>query len=269
MAGPPFQNTALWALAAAPLGVLAAAGLLGDVPGEWSRACLARLRRGTPRLVDWRRERVRHPAGTRGVTAGAWRSVRRLRGAQPRRCPGSYTARCGLCGPNSAGRASIQDRPTLASRTHWSAGLRHCDRAGPTLRRAHPRRVRSNSPKGRLKKVDFETVTDLEEVRRQSQMQQWPSRRSRLLHALAERLHFLTAWQILATKAFPSSRNPGRPRWSLTSPSDRLTSRRQRHDISHREEMVPKLSNVSEQSQTQDPAIQSRPVVAINNRRIG
>jgi hypothetical protein len=40
MGGPPFQNTVLWALAAAPLGVFAAAGLLGDVPGEWSRAAL-------------------------------------------------------------------------------------------------------------------------------------------------------------------------------------------------------------------------------------
>jgi hypothetical protein len=38
MGGPPFQNTVLWVLAAAPLAVLAAAGLLGDVPGEWSRA---------------------------------------------------------------------------------------------------------------------------------------------------------------------------------------------------------------------------------------
>src|SRR5512132_2631745 len=33
--------------------------------------------------------------------------------------------------------------------------------------------------------------------------------------------------------------------------------------------MVPRLSNFSEQLQTTDPAIQSRPVVAINNRRIG
>jgi hypothetical protein len=39
MGDPPFQNT-VWAMAAAPLGVLAAAGLLGDVPGEWSRAAL-------------------------------------------------------------------------------------------------------------------------------------------------------------------------------------------------------------------------------------
>jgi hypothetical protein len=40
MGGPPFQNTVLWVLAAAPLAVLAAAGMLGDVPGEWSRAAL-------------------------------------------------------------------------------------------------------------------------------------------------------------------------------------------------------------------------------------
>src|SRR5512144_1028496 len=40
MGGPLFQITVLWALAAAPLGVLAAAGMLGDVPGEWSRAAL-------------------------------------------------------------------------------------------------------------------------------------------------------------------------------------------------------------------------------------
>jgi hypothetical protein len=36
----PFQSTVLWALAAAPLVMLAAAGMLGDVPGEWSRAAL-------------------------------------------------------------------------------------------------------------------------------------------------------------------------------------------------------------------------------------
>jgi hypothetical protein len=154
MGGPPFQNTVLWALAAAPLGVLAAAGLLGDVPGEGA-ALPCSLTPRTPRLVDWHRQRVRHPAGTRGVTAGVWRSVRRLRGAQPRRCPRSYAARCGLCGPNSAGLASIQDRPILASRTRWSAGLRHCDRAGPTLRRAHLRRARSNSPKGLSQKPPF------------------------------------------------------------------------------------------------------------------
>ncbi len=40
MGGQPLQNTVLWVLAAAPLGVLAAAGMLGDVPGEWSRAAL-------------------------------------------------------------------------------------------------------------------------------------------------------------------------------------------------------------------------------------
>src|SRR5512144_1491766 len=39
MGDPPFHNT-VWAMAAAPLGMLAAAGLLGDVPGEWSRAAL-------------------------------------------------------------------------------------------------------------------------------------------------------------------------------------------------------------------------------------
>ena len=36
----PFHNSVLWLLAAAPLGVLAAVGLLGDVPGEWGRAAL-------------------------------------------------------------------------------------------------------------------------------------------------------------------------------------------------------------------------------------
>lgn len=36
----PFRNSGLWVLAAAPLGVLTAVGLLGDVPGEWGRAAL-------------------------------------------------------------------------------------------------------------------------------------------------------------------------------------------------------------------------------------
>jgi hypothetical protein len=36
----PFRNSVLWVLAAAPLGVLTAMGLLGDVPGEWGRAAL-------------------------------------------------------------------------------------------------------------------------------------------------------------------------------------------------------------------------------------
>lgn len=36
----PLQNSVLWLLTAAPLGVLAAVGLLGDVPGEWGRAAL-------------------------------------------------------------------------------------------------------------------------------------------------------------------------------------------------------------------------------------
>jgi hypothetical protein len=40
MGGQPFHNTVLWVFAVAPLGVLAAAGLLGGVLGEWSRAAL-------------------------------------------------------------------------------------------------------------------------------------------------------------------------------------------------------------------------------------
>lgn len=35
-----FRDSGLWVLAAAPLGVLTAVGLLGDIPGEWGRAAL-------------------------------------------------------------------------------------------------------------------------------------------------------------------------------------------------------------------------------------
>src|SRR5512133_2770348 len=72
------------------------------------------------------------------------------------------------------------------------------------------------------------------------------------------------AWGSSPLRPFCPPPSPDRPRRSLTSPSDPLTSRRQRHEISHDEEMVPRLSNFSKQSQTPDPAIQSRPVVAIN-----
>jgi hypothetical protein len=36
----PFRHSGIWVLAAAPLGVLMAVALLGDVPGEWGRAAV-------------------------------------------------------------------------------------------------------------------------------------------------------------------------------------------------------------------------------------
>lgn len=40
MSSQSFLNTVFWLMAAAPLGLLAGAGMLGDVPGEWSRSAL-------------------------------------------------------------------------------------------------------------------------------------------------------------------------------------------------------------------------------------
>ena len=92
MGGPPFQNTMLWALAAAPLGLLAAAGLLSDVPGEWSRAALLAYAAVLLGLLTG----IGSASGALPVLGTSLLALgglfRRLRGAQPGRCPGALAS---------------------------------------------------------------------------------------------------------------------------------------------------------------------------------